>query len=112
MSIRSIELSVSLRAEGKRLGRAGLAERVFCLVDEFNRARTYKNAIALAGRLKAISQACKYDGYWDEKCTYGFESEVEDIKRVSITGTLPGGTPSRWIETQPRDLTHAKESGR
>lgn len=98
MAIRSLEIAKSLRLEGKRLGRAGLAERVFTLVDEFNNNRSYKNAIVLAGKLKAIAQACKYDGYWDEKCSAGFDFEARDIACVSQIGTLPDGRESWWIK--------------
>jgi len=72
-----------LRARGKILGRKGLSERVFALVDNFNEARTYKNAMNLAGRLKAISQAAKYDGYWDEKVCIGFQDEYNDLAVIA-----------------------------
>lgn len=98
MAIRSIEIAKELKAEGKRLGRAGLAERVLTLVDEFNKNRTYKNAIVLAGKLKAIAQACKFDCYWDEKCSSGFEFEQRDLASVSLIGTLPDGRESWWIK--------------
>lgn len=98
MAIRNLEVAKKLREEGKRLGRAALAERVFTLVDEFNENRTYKNAIVLAGKLKAIAQACKFDGYWDEKCSSGFEFEAQDLENVSMTGTLPEGKKSWWIK--------------
>jgi hypothetical protein len=98
MSIRSLEISKDLRIHGKRLGRSGLAERVFALVDEFNKNRSYKNAIVLAGKLKAIAQACKFDCYWDEKCSMGFDSEIHDIQVVSMIGTLPAGEESWWIK--------------
>lgn len=98
MSIRSIEIAKRLREQGERLGRQGLAERVFTLVDEFNEERTYKNAIALAGRLKAIAQACKFDSYWDEKCGVGFDHETYDLEIAGITGQLPEGRKSWWIK--------------
>lgn len=87
-----------MRIQGKRLGRAGLAERVFTLVDEFNENRTYKNAIVLAGKLKAIAMACKFDSYWDEKCSCGFEFEANELTNVSLNGTLPEGKKSWWIK--------------
>lgn len=101
MSIRSLEIAKELKIQGKRLGRAGLAERVFALVDEFNKNRTYKNAIVLAGKLKAISQACNFDGYWSEKNSTGFHFEAEDLHRVGTggtPGTLPEGQESWWIK--------------
>ncbi len=98
MSIHALETAKKLRVEGKRLGRAGLSERVFTLVDEFNENRTYKNAIVLAGKLKAIAQACKSDGYWDEKCGMGFQFEAEALESVSLIGTLPDGRKSWWIK--------------
>lgn len=98
MSIRHLEQAKRLRLEGSRLGRAGLAERVFTLVDEFNKNRSYKNAIVLSGKLKAIAQACKYDGYWDEKMSSGFEFEASDLENVTINGTLPDRDESWWIK--------------
>lgn len=98
MSIRHLDIAKKLKCEGKRLGRAGLAERVFALVDEFNNNRTYKNAIVLAGKLKAISQACRFDSYWDEKNSAGFEFEARDLESVTITGTLPDRDESWWIK--------------
>ncbi len=96
MAIRSLEMAKDLRKEGERIGREGLAARVWELVDEFNKNRSYKNAIILAGKLKAIAQACKSDGYWDEKCSDGFHHEYYDLKRVSKEGKLPEGKESWW----------------
>ena len=79
MSIRAIEVSKKLRAEGKRLGREGLSQRVLILVEEFAKKPNYKDAMILAGRLKAITQAAKFDGYWDEMVSRGFEPEVYDL---------------------------------
>lgn len=80
MSIQSLKDWKALKAQGTRLGRDGLSERVFCLVDEFNENRTYKNAMVLAGRLKAIAQAATYDSYWDEKMSLGFQFEKRDLE--------------------------------
>lgn len=98
MSIQALNIARDMKRCGSRLGRAGLAERVFTLVDEFNKNRTYKNAIVLAGKLKAISQACKFDCYWDEKCSMGFEFERRDLEHVKQTGTVEGKEESWWIK--------------
>lgn len=98
MSIYPLEQAKRLRAEGKRLGRQGLAERVFTLVDEFNKNRSYKNAIVLAGKLRAIAQACKYDSYWNEKCSTGFDFEFHDLQRTTKMGTIGEGEESWWIK--------------
>lgn len=98
MSIHALEQSKKLREEGKRLKRAGLAERVLILVDEFNQNRSYKNAIVLAGKLKAIAQACKFDSYWDEKCSIGYHDEARDLTLVDENGKLPEGRESWWIK--------------
>lgn len=98
MSISHLETAKKLREQGKRLGRAGVSERIFTLVDEFNKNRSYKNAVVLAGKLKALSQVCKFDGYWDEKCQSGFINETYDIERVSLIGTLPNSEESWWIK--------------
>lgn len=79
MSIQSLKDWKALKAQGQRLGRDGLSERVNTLVDEFNENRTYKNAMVLAGRLKAIAQAATFDSYWDEKMSQGYNCEKNDL---------------------------------
>lgn len=99
MSIRNLELAKKMKAQGARLKRDGLAEVVFCLVDEFNENRSYKNAMVLAGRLKAIAQAAKFDSYWNEKCSTGYEMEVRDLENaVYPAGKLPNGESRWWIK--------------
>lgn len=44
-----------MREEGRRLGRAGLSQRVIDLVGEFD--GSYKGAMELAGRLRVIATA-------------------------------------------------------
>lgn len=97
MSILAIEQSKKLREEGKRLKRQGLAERILVLVDEFNENRSYKNAVVLAGKLRAIAIACKFDSYWDEKASMGYQDEVRDLTLVDENGKLPDGQKSWWI---------------
>ena len=80
MSIPSLEWSKTLREHGKRLGREGLSKRVIKLIDEYGELDgSYKGAMILAGRLKAISQAAKYDEYWSEKVDIGFHREMCEI---------------------------------
>ena len=98
VSLQALRDAKELRKQGERLRRQGLAERVFTLVDEFNKNRSYKNAIVLAGRLKAIAQACKFDSYWDEKCCAGFEHEKYDLESVTPLGTVEGKEESWWIK--------------
>lgn len=69
-----------LRAEGQRLGRAGLSQRVCDLVSEFD--GSYVGAMILAGRLRAIATAAGYDDYWTEKVQNGYWSEVGGLPRV------------------------------
>ena len=83
MGILHLEFAKQLRKEGKRLGRAGLSQRVIKLVSRFD--GSYKEAMTLAGRLKAITQAAKFDGYWDEKCCIGFQKEYEEIQNFEST---------------------------
>lgn len=73
----SLKQSKILRDSFKRFGRAGLSERVMNLVTEFNKAPTYKKAIELAGRCRAIALAANADSYWSEKCTSGFYNETD-----------------------------------
>ena len=63
-----------LREHGARLGRAGLSKRVVDLVAEFD--GSYKGAMILAGRLRAIAQAAGFDSYWSEKVNRGYHDET------------------------------------
>lgn len=74
MSILDIEYAKNLRKSGEQLGRANLADRVIELIAGFD--GSYVGAMALAGRMKAIAQAARFDGYWDEKVGLGFQSEM------------------------------------
>ncbi|MEK6772357.1 MAG: hypothetical protein AABY64_00330 [Bdellovibrionota bacterium] len=100
MSIQSLKDWKDLKKCGERLKRQGLSERVFTLVDEFNKPenRSYKNAMVLAGRLKAIAQAATFDSYWDEKMSAGFQFEKQDLEHCSPIGTLPERDESWWIK--------------
>lgn len=73
----------ALRLQGARLGRAGLAERVIELVEDFQKAPTYIKAITLAGRLSAIVVACKFDDYWNEKAQEGWHREMHDLHDIA-----------------------------
>lgn len=73
--------SAKLARFGRQIGRARLAGRVLELVAEFNRSeQTYSDAIALAGRMRAIAMACQYDDYWDEKAAGGFHNELNALE--------------------------------
>lgn len=78
-----LEQAKYLRQQGKRLGRAGMSERVVQAVKDWD--GSYKGAMILAGRLKAIAHAAKSDGYWDEKVFIGYQLEVNTIHRFTPT---------------------------
>ena len=79
-----------LRIEGERLGRAGMSERVLAVVVDFaNSGMSYKEAMILAGRMKAISHAAKCDGYWDEQVSKGYHREMHDITRFTSPTAIP-----------------------
>ena len=82
MTIRHLEEAKELRKQGKRLGRAGMSQRVIALVDEFTENdNSYKGAMELAGRLKAIAIAAKGDDYWSEQVSKGYHKELYDITK-------------------------------
>lgn len=79
MSTHSIEISRDLREQCGRLGRAGLSQRANDLILEFAKNHPtghYREAIILAGRLRAISLAALGDDYWGEKTDSGFYDEA------------------------------------
>ena len=71
--------TAALKEQGMRLGRVGLAQRVIDLVDEFQANPTYIGAIRRAGRLSAITVACKVDDYWNEKAQDGWHREMHAL---------------------------------
>lgn len=72
----------ALKREGERLGREGLAKRVIELVEAFD--GSYKGAIILAGRLRAIAVACRFDDYWEEKAVEGYRRELCDLRIAGL----------------------------
>lgn len=75
------EWAKQLREQGKKLGREGMSQRVIHLIDDFvETGGGYKDAMILAGRLKAIAQAAKCDEYWDEQVNKGFHREMGDLR--------------------------------
>jgi hypothetical protein len=74
MSIPSLQNAKTLKAAGAALGRAGMSERVIAAVKAFD--GSYKGAMRLAGRLKAISQMASADEYWREQVDHGFRTEL------------------------------------
>lgn len=78
MSLR-LKWANQLRHAGKSLGRSGLSEAVISAVSEFD--GSYKGAMVLAGRLKAVSQAAAADSYWSEKVDDGFQKQREILSR-------------------------------
>ena len=84
MSIYHLDNAKKLRAEGKRLGRDGLSQRVDQLVLEFAKKHPtghYREGIMLAGRLRAIFLATGPEDYWREVAMRGFSAELRDLSR-------------------------------
>lgn len=80
MAIADIKQAKELNKQGARLGRSGLSARVLYLVEEFIKDPTYKKAMQLAGRLRAISIAAKFDEYWTEQVNNGFQLECHELR--------------------------------
>lgn len=75
MTILSLEWSKRLRKVGSEIGREGMSLRVIAAVGEFD--GSYKGAMQLAGRLKAIAQMARCDEYWSEQVDKGFRRELQ-----------------------------------
>ena len=59
-----------LRAWGKRVGRAGMSQRVIDEIAAFDGAN-FKQAMRLAGKLSQIAVAARCDEYWNEQVEHG-----------------------------------------
>lgn len=81
MTIQSLERAKTLRVYGVKLGREGMSERVIAAVADFD--GSYKGAMFLAGRLKAVSQMAASDDYWSEQVDKGF---VRELRAEPATG--------------------------
>ena len=82
MSIPHLVEAKELRKQGKRIGRAGMSQRVLILVNDFvKNDGSYKGAMELAGRLRAITIAAKCDDYWSQKVNHGYTNELFDITK-------------------------------
>lgn len=77
MSIPALKYAKQLREAGERLGREGLSKRALELADQFD--GSYKGAMILVGRMKALATAAKFDGYWGEKVDDGFFKELTHL---------------------------------
>ena len=83
MSIQSLTDWKELNNSGEKLGRKELAERVLECVECMLKDHHYQGVIQFVGRMKAISQACTFDCYWDEKVHAGFRYETGDLKDIA-----------------------------
>ena len=82
MSIPHLVEAKELRKQGARINRAGMSQRVLILVNEFvKNDGSYKGAMKLAGRLKAITIAARCDEYWSEQVNKGYTKELFDITK-------------------------------
>ena len=82
MTIQHLEEAKELRKQGDRLGRAGMSQYVIKAVDEFD--GSYKGAMKLAGKLKAITLAARGDSYWDEMWRRGYTRALSEIERFEL----------------------------
>jgi hypothetical protein len=81
MSSIHLKWNKELRLSGAALGREGLSLAAIAAVKQFD--GSYKGAMVLAGRLKAIAQAAGYDGYWSEKVDDGFQKQRQILFSMS-----------------------------
>ena len=79
MGIRHLEEAKELRKHGDRLGRAGMSQYVIKAVEDFD--GSYKGAMKLAGKLKALTLAAKSDGYWDDMWRRGYTDALLGISK-------------------------------
>lgn len=82
MSVFDMRTAKSLKMHGERLGRDGLSERAMQIMDDFAKARGMREAMKVAGRMKALAAAAKFDDYWTEQVDKGFSAEVAKIMTI------------------------------
>ena len=82
MSIQEVN---QIKACGRKMARDEMSKMVIAAVNEFD-GESYKDAMQLAGKLKAIAIAAQTDDYWTEKVNKGFEQQL--ITLLRHTGDL------------------------
>lgn len=87
-----LEWSQTFKRIGAVIGRAGMSKRVFAAIADFD--GSYKGAMRLAGRCKAISQMAASDEYWGEQVDAGYHQERANGEALSAKEMLPLGPPS------------------
>lgn len=94
--------AAKFRAEGQRIGREGMSKRVMEAVTQWRAAgETYKGAMLLAGRLKAIAAMASNDEYWREQVDKGVGIEIRRCTQ-GVSPPSPGGHPPSHNPQQPR----------
>ena len=79
-----------MQAWGKLVGRDGMSKEAIAAVSEFD--GSYKGAMILAGRMKAIAQAAGCDDYWSEKVNKGYHQQLfkaQRDNRLAAQGITP-----------------------
>ena len=69
-----IEYFNTMKKWGQRVGRDGMSEAAIKAVEDFD--GSYKGAMELAGKMKAIAQATHSDDYWLEKMNRGYHRQL------------------------------------
>lgn len=70
----------ALKAWGRKVGRAGMSQAV---LDVIAGEKSYRNAMEMAGALKAIAIAAQTDDYWSEQVDRGFHRVVSQSRSTA-----------------------------
>ncbi len=68
---------------GANMNREEMSLMVDKCVEEYIADKSYKKAMELAGRLKAMTQAAKSDGYWTEQVNRGYTKQKWELESLS-----------------------------
>ena len=71
------------RKVGEKLGREGLAQAIMALALQIA-SGTYKDAVAGAGKMSVLAEACTYEEYWEEKMLSGKYSQESCFERILL----------------------------
>ena len=84
MSIYHLGNAKELKKIGAKLGRENIAKRALLCAESMMKDLQYMGVIEFLGRMKALAQACNFDGYWSEKVMSGYHKEMEDLGRNDL----------------------------
>lgn len=86
-------------------GRPGISQRILEIAKQIVEVDSFKRAVIGAGQIRALAEICEAESYWDEKMSYGYETEkriLSGCRKVTfdVYGSMRGDEPIEAKEAE------------